>query len=250
MVPTYCEAENIIDVLGRIRGFAPEVDVLVVDDNSPDGTAEVALAVGRELGRVAVLRRPAKFGLGAAYRAGFERGLADGYDVLVEMDADLSHDPAALPQLLAAVRGGADVAIGSRYVEGGSIPDWPRHRRLLSSFGNRYASVLLGLGVADATSGYRAYRSDLLHRIDATSTHADGYGFQIELVHRAARCGARIVEVPIAFRDRVRGTSKMSARIIAEAALLVVRLRAEDRGTTRRLVPAAGSAPATVAARG
>jgi len=205
------------------------VDILVVDDNSPDGTAEIAGVLGSRLGRVAVLSRPAKAGLGAAYRAGFEYGLSHHYDVLVEMDADLSHDPTALPSLLAAVGRGADLAIGSRYIPGAAIPEWTATRRALSRFGNRYAAFTLGHHVADLTSGYRAYRSDTLRMIHATTSTAAGYGFQIELAHRVARAGLQITEVPITFTDRTHGTSKMSWRIAAEALALVTWWGLRDR---------------------
>ncbi|MGH9031297.1 MAG: glycosyltransferase, partial [Acidimicrobiia bacterium] len=157
VTPTYIEAENIEEFLRRARAAVPDADVLVVDDNSPDGTADIAERVGAELGRVEVLRRPRKAGLGTAYRAGFTVGIERGYDLLVQIDADLSHDPAALPTLLRELDQGADLAIGSRYVAGGSIPHWPWFRRALSRYGNRYASFVLGTGIADGTSGYRAY---------------------------------------------------------------------------------------------
>ena len=236
VLPTYQEAENISEVLRRIRAVAPAADVLVVDDSSPDGTAAMAKAIGAELGHIDVLVRPAKSGLGSAYRAGFAEGMARGYDVLVEMDSDLSHDPARLPSLLAALEGGADLAVGSRYVPGGSIPNWPFHRRWLSRSGNRYAAFVLGLAVRDATSGFRAYRTEMLRRIDLESVSADGYGFQIEMAYRVARAGGRIIERPIEFVDRVRGNSKMSFRIIAEAMCLVtwwgIRDRVRRRGRT------------------
>lgn len=225
MIPTYDEADNIVETLERLRAAVPETSVLVVDDNSPDGTADLvegfAARTGDDAAAMTVLRRPGKSGLGSAYRAGFAWGLARGHDVLVEMDADLSHDPAALPSLLAAVDEGADLAIGSRYVPGGSIPDWAWHRRALSKWANRYASAMLRLPVADATAGYRAYRADLLERLDLPTVRADGYGFQIEMTYRSANRGARIVEVPIAFTDRTEGTSKMSSKIIVEALVLV-----------------------------
>ncbi|HJV08733.1 MAG TPA: polyprenol monophosphomannose synthase, partial [Acidimicrobiales bacterium] len=221
VLPTYQEAENIAEVLRRLRAAAPGADVLVVDDSSPDGTAAMAKAVGHELGNIDVLVRPGKSGLGSAYRAGFAEGMARGYDVLVEMDSDLSHDPARLPALLRAVEAGADLALGSRYVPGGLIPNWPFHRRFLSRAGNRYAASVLGLDVRDATSGFRAYRAEALRGIDLGSVRADGYGFQIEMAYRVARLGGRIVEVPIEFRDRERGNSKMSGRIIVEALALV-----------------------------
>jgi glycosyltransferase involved in cell wall biosynthesis len=229
VLPTYQEAENIAEVLRRLRAAAPAADVLVIDDSSPDGTATMAKAVAHELGGIDVMIRPAKSGLGSAYRAGFREGLARGYDVLVEMDSDLSHDPAALPSLLTGVAGGADLAIGSRYVPGGSIPGWPFHRRWLSRSGNRYADVALGLAVRDATSGFRAYRAQALREIDVDSVRADGYGFQIEMAYRVARNGGDVVELPIEFVDRQRGASKMSMRIIAEALLLVTWWGLRDR---------------------
>ena len=229
VLPTYQEAENIAEVLRRLRLAAPDVDMLVVDDSSPDGTAEIAKATGHELGGVDLLVRPGKAGLGSAYRAGFREGMERGYDVLVEMDSDLSHDPAALPELLRQIDQGADLVVGSRYIPGGAIPHWPVHRRMLSRYGNRYAALMLDLDVHDATSGYRAYRSGMLSRIDLDSVRADGYGFQIEMAYRVARAGGRVVEHPIEFVDRVRGNSKMSFRIIAEAMCLVTWWGVRDR---------------------
>ncbi|HEX3622512.1 MAG TPA: polyprenol monophosphomannose synthase [Acidimicrobiales bacterium] len=229
VLPTYQEAENIAEVLRRLRAAAPAVDILVVDDSSPDGTALLAKAVGHELGGVDVMIRATKSGLGSAYRAGFAEGLARGYDVLVEMDSDLSHDPARLPVLLRAVDEGADLALGSRYVPGGAVPGWPRHRRWLSRAGNRYADLVLGLAVRDATSGFRAYRADALRRVDLGTVHADGYGFQIEMAYRIANNGGLIVEVPITFVDRTRGTSKMSGNIIGEALAMVTWWGVRDR---------------------
>ncbi len=239
IIPTYLEAENIDDVLRRVRKAAPEADVLVVDDSSPDGTADLARGTGAEVGHVDVLVRPSKGGLGVAYRAGFERGFDDGYDILVQMDADLSHDPAALPALLDRIAGGADVAIGSRYTPGGDIPHWPMTRRLLSRVGNMYASTVLGVKIRDCTSGYRAYRASMLRRVEADATRATGYGFQVELAYRAHRLGATIVEVPITFNDRVRGESKMSWHIIGEAMSLVTWWGVRDRLLRRRPRPAA-----------
>ena len=227
VIPTYNEAENIEEVVGRTRSAVPEAHVLVVDDNSPDGTA--AIVEGLDDDHVHLLGRPGKAGLGAAYRAGFAWGAAEGFDVMIEMDADLSHDPAALPTLLAGIDAGADLVIGSRYVPGGSIPDWAWHRKALSRWGNRYAGAMLGLGVADATAGYRAYRATMLDRLDLSSIRADGYGFQIEMTYRTAGAGGTIVEVPISFTDRTKGTSKMSSRIIVEALLLVTRWGVADR---------------------
>ena len=169
VIPTYEEALNINEVLTRVRAAVPHVDILVVDDNSPDGTADLARAAGDELGQVDVLVRAKKDGLGNAYRHGFRVGMDRGYDVLVQMDADLSHDPAALPSLLAALDDGAEAVIGSRYVPGGSVPHWPWHRRALSKWGNRYACFVLGMTVHDATAGFRAYRVDALQAIDVFS---------------------------------------------------------------------------------
>lgn len=238
VIPTYQEADNIVVVLERVRAAAPAVSILVVDDGSPDGTADLAEAAGRQVGGVEVLRRPAKAGLGGAYRAGFAWGLEHGHDVLIEMDADLSHDPADLPRLLAGMADGAGLTIGSRYVPGGSTPHWPAFRRAISRWGNRYAGFVLGLQVRDATAGYRAYRADVLEAIDYQTTSADGYGFQVEMAYRVQQVGGRIVEVPIEFSDRVRGTSKMSSRIVVEAMALVtwwgVRDRLLRRGTRSR----------------
>jgi dolichol-phosphate mannosyltransferase len=221
VMPTYEEARNIGVVLPRVRAAAPEADVVVVDDASPDGTADLAEAVGRETGGIVVLRRTGPRGFGAACRAGFAWALERDYDVVVEMDADLSHDPAALPALLAAVESGADLAVGSRYVPGGAIPNWPVHRRALSRFGNRYATALLGLPVSDATSGYRAYRSSMLRAISLDHQRANGYGFLIEMVYRVTQQGGKVAEVPIVFVDRERDGSKMSGRIVVEAMTLV-----------------------------
>jgi dolichol-phosphate mannosyltransferase len=239
IVPTYIEAENIDEFLRRARAAAPNVHVLVVDDNSPDGTADVAEKAAGELGGIDVLRRPSKTGLGSAYRAGFAIGLEKGYDILVQIDADLSHDPAALPSLLHAIEAGADLAIGSRYVPGGEIPHWPWLRRALSRYGNLYASFVLGTGTRDSTSGYRAYRADALKAIDYSSTRAKGYGFQIETAYRVHRWDGWISEVPIVFTDRVRGHSKMSLKIALEELLLVTwwGLRDRARRLWRRLRP-------------
>ncbi len=229
VLPTFNEADNIVEVLQKLRAVVPEASVLVVDDASPDGTADLVEEVAEEIGDVSVMRRPAKSGLGSAYRDGFRHGLAAGYDVMVEMDSDLSHDPAALPSLLAAAADGAALALGSRYIPGGSIPDWSWHRRALSRWGNRYAAAVLGIDVNDATSGYRAYRAEALAGIDFHTVQADGYGFQVEMAYRVLASGGRIVEVPISFTDRVRGESKMSSRIVVEALVLVTWWAIRDR---------------------
>jgi dolichol-phosphate mannosyltransferase len=228
-VPTFEEAENIEELLTRTRKAAPDVDVLVIDDNSPDGTADIAERVAKELGNIEVLRRPAKKGLGNAYRAGFGIGIDRGYDVICQMDADLSHDPASLPELLAAVAAGADLAIGSRYVPGGAIPHWPAYRRAASRYGNRYARMMLGHGLSDSTAGFRAYRAATLEGIEFAKTRANGYLFQIELAYRSYLWGGQTAEVPICFTDRVRGHSKMSFNVIAEEMVMVTWWGIRDR---------------------
>ena len=221
VLPTYNEAENIDRVVRRIRKALAAATVLVVDDGSPDGTADIAERIGKELGNVEVLRRHQKSGLGSAYRDGFRWGLERGFDVCVEMDADLQHEPEALPGLVGPLAEGHGLVIGSRYVPGGSIPDWTWHRRLLSRGGNIYASLLLGLGVTDSTAGFRAYSASVLESIELDRIRAEGYGFQIEMTYQAKRSGASVVEIPIRFLDRVDGESKMSMFIVVEAFALV-----------------------------
>ncbi len=229
VVPTYEEAANVPELLPRIRAAAPEADVLVVDDNSPDGTAKLAQAINEELGHIDVVVREQKAGLGSAYRFGFAIGIERGYDVLIQMDADLSHDPAAIPALLGALDDGTGLAIGSRYVPGGHIPHWPWHRRFLSRYGNLYTRLALGLKARDLTSGYRAWKTSTLEHIDYKTTHATGYLFQMEMAYRVAQHGERIAEVPITFTDRVRGTSKMSGAVIFEELTLVTWWGVRDR---------------------
>jgi dolichol-phosphate mannosyltransferase len=218
VLPTYNEAENIDEVVRRVRASVPDATILVVDDGSPDGTADLAEALAGELGPLEVLRRRKKSGLGSAYREGFRHGIDRGFEALVEMDSDLSHDPAALPSLLAPLDHESDIGlvVGSRYIPGGSIPHWSWHRRKLSEWGNRYASLMLALKVRDSTSGFRAYRADAVAKLDLEQIRADGYGFQIEMAYVIANSGWRVVERPIAFVDRVRGTSKMSSRIVSK----------------------------------
>ena len=228
-MPTYCEAENVAEMLRKIRVAAPEVDILVVDDTSPDGTAEIVQTVSKELGNIDLLLRPIKQGLGEAYRAGFAVGIERGYERLIQIDADLSHDPVEITSLLAALDEGADMAIGSRYVPGGSIPHWPWFRRAISRWGNRYAGFVLGIKVRDATSGYRAHRSQALQKINYFETRSKGYGFQIETVYRVWRVRGTISEVPIQFTDRTRGHSKMTWGIFAEELLLVTWWGVRDR---------------------
>jgi dolichol-phosphate mannosyltransferase len=233
VVPTFNEAGNVETLCRGIHDALPEATMLIVDDGSPDGTADLAGKLAATL-PVGVLRRTVKAGLGPAYLAGFRAAIADGAEICVQMDADLSHDPADLPALVGIVELGADVAIGSRYVPGGRTINWPRHRRLLSRWGNRYAAGVLGLAVNDATSGFRAYRVGTLRSMDVDTVSGKGYGFQVEMTHRAVRGTAKVVEFPITFRDRTLGQSKMSGDIVHEALFLVLRLWAADRRGRRQ----------------
>jgi len=230
VMPTLNERPNIETALLRVRRTVPDADVLVVDDGSTDGTVQAAEAAALRLDRIWVVPRSGPRGLGPAYRFGFGIGLAAGYQTLVEMDADLSHDARDLPALLEAVRNGADLAVGSRYVDGGMTVGWPAHRLALSRAGGWYARRMLRVPVRDVTSGYRAYRADLLRAIDVETVASTGYGFQIEMTHRAARSGARITEVPIVFRERQAGSSKMSMRIVAEALAMITRTAFRSEG--------------------
>lgn len=222
VVPTYQEAENIESLLRSVRSHVPDLQVLVVDDESPDGTGDLAEKVGAEIGGVEVLRRSGKAGLGAAYRHGFRHALDAGHGVVLQMDADLSHDPAVLPELLEALESGADVAVGSRYVPGGSVPNWTWFRRTLSRWGNNYARAMLRLRMKDATTAFRAYRAEVLEAIDIDGTTANGYLFQIETAFRLSLAGVAITEIPITFRDRIAGSSKMAVlRTMIETELRV-----------------------------
>ncbi|MCU1358760.1 MAG: ppm1 [Ilumatobacteraceae bacterium] len=234
VVPTYNEADNIETLIRAVRLVAPAADILIIDDGSPDGTADRADELGAQLGRIEVVRRSGKQGLGAAYRAGLRHAIQSGAEICVQMDADLSHDPSMLPALIAVAEYGADVAIGSRYVPGGITSNWPRRRRWVSRWGNRYAAGILGLAVNDVTSGYRAYRAEALERMTFDSIVAEGYGFQIEMTYRIVRLGGKVVEFPITFRDRMEGESKFSGSIVREALGLVVRLWIADFGGRRR----------------
>jgi glycosyltransferase involved in cell wall biosynthesis len=234
VVPTYNEADNVVELCERVRDELPGAHLVVVDDSSPDGTADRAREAGERLGGVEVVEQTNKGGLGAAYRAGFRVALERGADICVQIDGDLSHDPSMLPALVTNIEHGADLAIGSRYVPGGLTVDWPWKRQALSRWGNRYAAGVLGLAVNDATAGYRAYSADALRRMDFESVRADGYGFQIEMTHRLVREGGKIVEFPITFREREAGESKLSQGIVHEAFVLVLRLWAADRRGRRQ----------------
>jgi dolichol-phosphate mannosyltransferase len=223
-LPTYNEHEN-LEAMVRALG-EHDVRVLVVDDSSPDGTGELADRLAAELGFVDVLHRVRKEGLGPAYIAGFRRALADGAQKVLEMDCDFSHDPADVPRLIDAVDDGADLALGSRYVDGGAVANWGLVRRLVSAGGSAYARIVLGVGVRDLTGGFKCYRRETLERIDLDAVRAKGYAFQIETTYRVLRVGGRVVEVPIRFADRTEGSSKMSHAIVAEAVWRVPVLRA------------------------
>jgi len=216
IVPTFNEVENIAIIVGRVRAAVPEVDILIADDNSPDGTGALADRMAAEDGHIHVLHRAGKQGLGAAYVAGFGWAADHDYDAVVEMDADGSHAPEELPTLLDAL-GDADVVLGSRWVQGGSVVNWPLHRLLLSRGGNLYTRMMLGIPVHDATGGYRAYRMPVLQKIDVAAVASQGYCFQVDLAWRAYQAGFRVVEVPIRFAERERGVSKMSSSIVREA---------------------------------
>jgi len=222
-LPTYNERENLEKM---VRALEPHgVRVLVVDDNSPDGTGEIADRLAAELDFVSVLHRPQKEGLGPAYLAGFRHALADGAAYVLELDCDFSHDPADVPRLLAACEAGADLALGSRYVPGGGTENWGLTRRIVSWGGSFYARVLLGVRIRDLTGGFKCFRRAVLETIELEAIHSKGYAFQIELTYRAARRGFRVVEVPIVFVDRTEGTSKMSRTIFLEAVVKVPLLR-------------------------
>jgi dolichol-phosphate mannosyltransferase len=216
VIPTYDERENLEGILGRVRAAVPTADVLVVDDASPDGTGRLADSLAAADPRLRVLHRPAKQGLGPAYLAGFGWGLERDYQAFVEMDADGSHAPEQLPRLLDALRD-ADVVLGSRWVPGGAVVDWPRRRELLSRGGNAYARLLLRLPVRDATGGFRVYRREVLEAIELGDVASAGYCFQVDVLWRAWRAGFEVIEVPITFVERVAGVSKMNRDVVAEA---------------------------------
>ncbi|MCD9198061.1 polyprenol monophosphomannose synthase [Aeromicrobium wangtongii] len=217
IVPTYNESANLAWIVERILTAQPDVDVLVVDDGSPDGTGEIADRLAADDPRIHAMHRAGKQGLGAAYRAGFVWGLERDYDVLVEMDADGSHRPEDLGRLLAASDGGADLVLGSRWVPGGGVVNWPWHRRLISRGGTFYARLMLGIGIHDATGGFRAFRRETLERLPMADVESQGYCFQIDMARRVVDAGMTVVEVPITFVERERGESKMSAAIVREA---------------------------------
>ncbi|MGH2747971.1 MAG: polyprenol monophosphomannose synthase [Actinomycetota bacterium] len=228
VVPTYNERPSIGELSDRLFAATDRVDLLVVDDSSPDGTATAVRELQRDDERIHLIERPKKLGLGTAYLAGFAWALERGYGAVVEMDADLSHDPADVARLLEALDD-ADLVVGSRYVPGGRIPNWGLLRRALSRAGNLYARVLLGLATRDATSGFRAYRATVLWGPTLEGVASEGYAFQIEMVRRIERAGGRVTEIPITFVERHEGRSKMSRRIVLEALVRVTRWGLQDR---------------------
>lgn len=223
IIPTYNELESLPITVGRLRKAVPEVDVLIADDNSPDGTGELADKLAAEDPQIHVMHRKGKEGLGAAYIAGFRWALERDYDVIVEMDADGSHMPEQLPRLLEASAAGADLVIGSRWVKGGEVVNWPVSRKLISRGGSFYSRTLLGLSLKDITAGYRAFKRETLEAIDFDAIESRGYGFQVDMTFRVARLGKTIVEVPVTFVERELGVSKMSGNIVLEAMLNVTR---------------------------
>lgn len=233
IIPTYDEIEALPITLDRLQAAVPETDVLVVDDNSPDGTGDYADELAAQDSRIHVLHRTAKNGLGGAYIAGFRWGLERGYDALIELDADGSHQPEQLPDLIAALDRG-DLVIGSRWVDGGGVVNWPLHRKLISRAGSLYSRTLLGLPVRDITAGYRVFRREALESIDFDEVESVGYGFQVDMTFRLARQGRTIVEVPITFVERTLGASKMSGDIVVEAMLNVTRWGVTARAQTLR----------------
>lgn len=227
VTPTYNERENLERFVESVLRWVPEAHVLIVDDASPDGTGDVADRLAASDPRVKVMHRPGKLGIGTAYVQAFQRGIAEGYELLFEMDADLSHDPMHLPQFLKAFERGADVVIGSRNVPGGGVTGWGVGRHFLSKGGSLYSRTILGLPIRDLTSGYKAFRADVLRAIDLGGVRSEGYSFQIELTYRASQRGFAVVEVPIHFVDRKAGQSKMSSGIFMEAVTMVWKLRLE-----------------------
>jgi dolichol-phosphate mannosyltransferase len=228
IIPTYNESESLPGVIGRVRASVPDADILVADDNSPDGTGRLADGLAASDPHIHVLHRPGKEGLGQAYLAGFAWGLERGYEVLVEMDADGSHRPEELPRLLAQIPH-SDVVLGSRWVPGGAVVNWPVSRRILSQGGSLYTRLALGIPTRDATGGYRAYRASALAELDLATVDSNGYCFQIDLLWRALQRGLVVREVPITFVEREVGTSKMSGRIVREALVNVARWGAGHR---------------------
>ncbi len=233
IIPTFNERESLAAIVGRVRSSVPEVEILIIDDNSPDGTGAIADELAAAEPKVQVMHRLGKEGLGAAYLAGFSWALQNSFDVVVEMDADGSHQPEQLPRLLAALRG-ADLVLGSRWIAGGGTENWSKGREILSRGGNFYTRTMLGVPLHDATGGYRAFRADTLRKLDLHDVASQGYCFQVDLAWRAVQRGLVVTEVPITFVERAAGTSKMSQRIVVEALWRVTVWGLDDRVTRIR----------------
>ncbi|RZS68821.1 dolichol-phosphate mannosyltransferase [Agromyces ramosus] len=256
VIPTYNERENLADTVARVRAAVPEASVLVVDDSSPDGTGDLADELAAADAAVHVLHRTARNGLGGAYLESFAWALERGYDPIVQLDADGSHLPEQLPSLLERLEradapgGRVDLVIGSRWIDGGSIENWPRHRELLSRWGSAYARWMLRLDTRDATAGYRAFRADAIRRIPLEAVHTRGYGFQVDMLWHAREAGLNVVEVPVTFVERVRGESKMRPAIVIEAAARVTAWGLRSRFGRRAAVqPADGGSGSSASGR-
>jgi dolichol-phosphate mannosyltransferase len=249
IIPTYNEYENIPPLLEAIFSYVSQTDILIVDDNSPDGTGELVDKIALTDKRVHVIHRAGKLGLGTAYVAGFKYAIAHNYDAAFEMDADFSHDPQYLPNFLTAIEH-ADLVIGSRYIPGGATPNWSIIRRLISGGGNIFARLVLGMPIHDCTAGYRCYRCEVLESIDLESVESQGYGFQVELVYRVMKQGFRIIETPIVFMDRRVGKSKMSRKIMLEAFTYVLRTRFSRQPAMRIPITAQSPQPDAVGSAG
>lgn len=243
-IPTYNERDNIVNLMQDIQRAAPSVEILIIDDNSPDGTGQIADDLAANNGSIHVLHRPGKLGLGTAYVAGFRYAIEQGYDLVFEMDADFSHNPTYLPQFLALAEN-ADLVIGSRYIKGGGTPNWAPLRKFISGGGNWFARAVLGIPVHDCTGGYRCYRTTALRTLNLGAIRAQGYAFQVEMAYNFWKSGFRIRELPIIFEDRRVGKSKMSRKIFIEAFLWVLRTRVTGDADVRRLPPATPARPGT-----
>ena len=241
-IPTYNERDNLINLVQDIQRVTPSTDLLIIDDNSPDGTGKIADELAARDGSIHVLHRPGKMGLGTAYIAGFRYAIEQGYDLVFEMDADFSHNPIYLPQFLALAEN-ADLVIGSRYVKGGGTPNWSRLRKFISGGGNIFARAVLGIPVHDCTAGYRCYRTTALRALNLDAIRAQGYAFQVEMAYNFWKSGFRIRELPIVFEDRRVGKSKMSRKIFIEGFVWVLRARVSGDAAVRRKPPTSASQP-------
>jgi len=241
-IPTYNERENIVNLVQAIQSAAPATDILIIDDNSPDGTGQIADEMAARDNTIHVMHRPGKLGLGTAYIAGFHYAIERGYDFVFEMDADFSHNPTYLPRFF-ELAGNADVVIGSRYVKGGGTPNWSPLRKFISGGGNMFARAMLGIPVHDCTAGYRCYRTTALRALNLDAIHAQGYAFQVEMTYNFWKSGFRIRELPIIFEDRRVGKSKMSRKIFIEAFLWVLRARVTGDAEVRRRPPTSATLP-------